>query len=238
MLSFIILMVQRSRYGFQMAVCNGYMRGKHIALAVAAFLIILVGVPYTFLLSFWQWLIRSPKRMHFQWTNYPRLNAFISTYHAPYNDKHRYWTGLLMLVRVVLHIVSAMCLSSDPLIPLSVTAILIGGPFFLKGVIGRLYNVLVIDIMETVTLSNIQCLTIISLYKFKMDNKKQTIIAYISTSTTLLMLVGGVIYHIALLYKRFKENSVEVEVRAMVPLNRSRPAPVIVTHSIVRRPTP
>ena len=116
--------------------------------------------------------------------------------------------------------------------------LVIGGLFFLKGVIGRLYNVMVTEVMETVTLLNIQCLTIISLYKFKMDNKKQTIIAYISTSTTLLMLAGGVIYHIALLYKRFKENRVEVEVCAMVPLNRSRPAPVIVTHSIVRQPTP
>ena len=71
-----------------------------------------------------------------------------------------------------------------------------------------------------------------------MDNKKQTIIAYISTSTTLLMLVGGVIYHIALFCKQFKENSVEVEVRAMVPLNRPWLAPIIVTRSIVRRPTP
>ena len=54
------------------------------------------------------------------------------------------------------------------------------------------------------------------------------------------MLVGGVIYHIALLHKRFKENRVEVVavVHAMVPLNRPRPAPTIVTHSVVRWPTP
>ena len=183
-----------------------YLRGKHIALAAAAFLIILVGVPYTLLLFFWQWLICSPNSKLFQWTKDTRLNAIITTYHAPYNYNHRYWTGLLLLVRVTFYIISAVFLSSNPQIPILATNTLIGGLFFLESFIGiRLHNVLVIDMMETVTLLNILCLSTFSLYKFKIDNKKQTIIAYISTSITLLMLVGGVIYHIILLINRLKK---------------------------------
>ena len=41
--------------------------------------------------------------------------------------------------------------------------LVIGGLFFLKGVIGRLYNVMVTEVMETVTLLNILCLTINSI---------------------------------------------------------------------------
>ena len=60
-----------------------YLKGKHIALAVAAFLIILVGVPYTLLLFLWQWLIRASKL--FRWTMYARLIGIFDTYQAPYN---------------------------------------------------------------------------------------------------------------------------------------------------------
>ena len=81
-----------------------FFRGKHIALVIAACLITLIGVPYTFLLFFWQWLIRAPNRKCFKWTNDTSFNAIITTYHAPYNYKHRYWTGLLLLVRIVLYI--------------------------------------------------------------------------------------------------------------------------------------
>ena len=212
-----------------------YLRGKHIALAVAAFLIILVGVPYTLLLFFWQWLIRSPNSKLLKWTKDTRLNAIITTYHAPYNYKHRYWTGLLLLVRVVLYITAAFFQSSNPQIPLLVTNIQIGGLFFLKSIIRMpLYNVLVIDVMETMTLLNILWFSVSSLYNFRIDDKKQTVSAYTSISITLFMLVGGVIYHVALLIKRLKKTRVEVEEYAMVPQTE----PTEVTYSTVERPTP
>ena len=213
-----------------------YLREKHIALAVTAFLIILVGVPYTLLHFFWQWLIRSPNSKLFRWTKDTRLIAIITTYHAPYNYKHRYWTGLLLIVRVTLYITAALFQSSNPQIPLVVTNVLIGGLFFLKSIIGiRLHNMLVIDVMETVTLLNILCLSVFSLYHFKNDNEKQTVIAYTSTSITLLILVEGVIYHIVLLIKRLKKTTrVEVEEYAVVP----RTEPTKMTYSIVERPTP
>ena len=172
-----------------------YLREKHIALAVAAFLIVLVGVPYTLLLFILQWLIRSPNNRLFRWTKDTRLNAIVTTYNAPYNYKHRYWTGLLLLVRVILYITAALFQSSNPQIPLLVTNMLIGSLIFLKGIIGmRLYNVLVIDIMETMTLLNILFFSALSLYNFKVDDKKQMVSAYTSTFISFFMLVGGVIY--------------------------------------------
>ncbi len=81
-----------------------YLKGKHVALVLVALFIILVGVPYTILLFLWQWLARAPKCKIFKWTRNTKLNAFISVHHAPYKSKYRYWTGLLLLVRVVLYI--------------------------------------------------------------------------------------------------------------------------------------
>ena len=109
-----------------------YFQGKHIALVVVAFLIILIGVPYTLLLFFWQWLIRTPNGKIFKWTKNTKLNAIITTYHAPYNYKLRFWTGLLLLVRVVLYITVAVTESSNPQVPLLMTIILVHGGSFLS----------------------------------------------------------------------------------------------------------
>ena len=45
-----------------------YLRGKHIALFLAAILILLAGAVYTSLIFFWQWLLRHQNRKLFKWT--------------------------------------------------------------------------------------------------------------------------------------------------------------------------
>ena len=79
-----------------------YFQGKHIALVLVALLIILIGVPYTTLLFLWQWFVRAPRWKVFKWTRNTKLSVFVSVYHAPNNSKYRYWTGLLLLVRVII----------------------------------------------------------------------------------------------------------------------------------------
>ena len=207
-----------------------YGQEKHIALIIAAFLIILVGVSYTALLFLWQWLIQIPNRKSFKqtedtksnarnlfkWTESTKLNAIITTYHAPYNHKHRYWTGLLLLVRVVLYITAAITNSGNPQLPLLMTLILIGGLFFLKAIIGiRLYKSVLVDIMETLILMNILVFAVFNLYKFKADTTKQMAIAYISTIVTLFILIGGIFHHTYLLIKRRRSSTDE---QNMLPL--------------------
>ena len=104
-----------------------YFQGKHVALVFVALLIILVGVPYTILLFLWQWLVRAPESKIFKWTRNTKLNAFISVHHVPYNSKYRYWTGLLLFVRVVLYITASIATSysNNPQSSLLVTLILL-----------------------------------------------------------------------------------------------------------------
>ena len=109
-----------------------YFQGKHIALVLVALVIIFIGVPYTILLFLWQWLVRAPKWNIFKWTRSTKLGVFITTYHAPYSSKYRYWTGLLLLVRVVLYITAAITASANPQVSLIMTNLLIGGLFFLE----------------------------------------------------------------------------------------------------------
>lgn len=73
----------------------------------------------------------------FKWVRYHRLHLFIEPYHAPYTFKHRYWTGLLLLVRVVLYIASALNVSGAPGVNLLVTGVVVFSLFLLKE---TLYN--------------------------------------------------------------------------------------------------
>lgn len=214
---------------------------------IAVTIIILIGVPYTFLLLFWQWLIRIPKINLNRWT---RLNSIITPYHAPYNDKHRYWSGLLLLVRVILYITVAVTVSSNPQIPLLMTVVLVGGLFFLKGVIGsRLYKQSSVDIVETVILLNLLLFAAFTWYNFKSDSRKETAIMYISTGTVLLLLMGEIAYKVAsytglpgcIKRKTTADNAVHNQL--LVPLIRSPSALLLskVTHSsleIISLPTP
>ena len=100
-----------------------YLVGKHIPLFIVAMLVfIFLFLPYTLLLLFGQWLQTISHLRLFSWVN--RLKPFMDSYHAPYKAKHRYWPGLLLVLRFVLLLVFALNPQEDPSIIL--LAILVG----------------------------------------------------------------------------------------------------------------
>ena len=214
-----------------------YFRGKHVALVLVALLIILVGVPYTILLFLWQWLVRAPKWKVFKWTRNTKLNAFISVHHAPYNSKYRYWTGLLLLVRVVLYITASVTVSADPQTSLLITNILVGSLFLIKEITGvRVYKKSFLNIIETGLYFNLLALSAFSWYRFKIDAKKQTAVAYTSTIITFILLVGVVIYHVYLLVR--KDHPRPGEEVNEYPLAPVQPGKDEVTFSVIEIPKP
>ena len=183
-----------------------YFQGKHIPLALVALLIILLGLPYTILLLFWQLIVRAPRWKIFAWTRNTKLNAFIAAYHVPNNSKCRYWTGLLLLVRVILYAASSITVSNDPKVIPLVTSALIGGLFLVMAVGGlRVYKNSFVSAIDTVIYFNLLALAIFSQYNFENDVKLQTAAVYTSTLIALLLLMGAVAYHIYLLTRQKKK---------------------------------
>ena len=102
-----------------------YLSGKHIPLFLVAILVFLfLFLPYTLFLLFGQWLQAISHLKLFSWVNSARLKPFMDSYHAPYKAKHRYWPGLLLVLRCVLLLVFALKIQQDPNINL--LAILVG----------------------------------------------------------------------------------------------------------------
>ena len=211
-----------------------YFQGKHIPLVLVAVLIIIIGLPYTILLFLWQWIVHTSKWKIFKWTRNTKLNVFITTYHVPHNSKYRYWTGLLLLVRVIFYVTTSVTESSNPETLALSSALLIGGLTLLKGVSGRrVYRKSLVDIVDTVLNYNLLALAVITLYDFKYNTTKQTVMAYTSTIITFIMFIGSICYHVILLTKK-KEPLEECNEPLLSPVE---PAQTLVTYSVIGLPT-
>ena len=72
----------------------------HVILVTFAILILVfLFIPYTLLLFFAHWLQALSHWCILSWLN--KIKPFLDTYHAPYKKQTRYWTGLLLFVRLV-----------------------------------------------------------------------------------------------------------------------------------------
>ena len=173
-----------------------YLRGKHIALFVIATFIILVGVIYTALLLFWQLLLKHQDKKALMWTKHQKLCLFIEPYHAPYTFEQRYWTGLLLLARVLVYVVSAINVTGDPRVALVSTVIVVSSLPVMKAIMERkIYKNWLIGFIEMIMHINIIGFTAFTWYTFD-AKKNQAIVAYTSVMLTFILLLAVLVFHI------------------------------------------
>ena len=171
-----------------------YLSGKHIPLLVVAVVILVIGFAYTCVIFFWQWLLLYQDRTIIKWTKSQRLYHFIEPYHAPYAAKHRYWTGLLLFIRIALYFVFALNVSGDPGVNLLVIIISVVSLLLVKGQFGRVYKSNFVDMTEMTCYTHLCVFSAIRL-KFG-DEEIVSIAAHISGVVTLLLLMIIISYHV------------------------------------------
>ena len=89
-----------------------YLHSRHIALFLIALLFLIVYIlPLMLLVLLSPCLQAWSHHRGFRWVN--KLKPFLDAYQGPYNDKFRFWTGLLLLARLVLFVVYAANYKDD-----------------------------------------------------------------------------------------------------------------------------
>ena len=89
-----------------------YLHSKHIGLFLIALLFFLCYIlPLILLVLLASCLQAWSHHRAFRWVN--RLKPFLDAYQGPYNDKFRFWAGLLLLIRLVLFVVYAINYTDD-----------------------------------------------------------------------------------------------------------------------------
>ena len=173
-----------------------YLSGKHIPLFLVAVLVFLfLFLPYTLLLLFGQWLQAMSHLKPFSWVNSARLKSFMDSYHASYKAKHRYWPGLLLVLRFVLLLVFALNPQQDPSI--SLLSILVGTGMLLvwAWVSGGVHRNWCLDALEGSFALNL-ILLVGATYHVNRSGGHQLAVGYTSVSIAFVTFIGILAYHI------------------------------------------
>ena len=174
-----------------------YLVGKHIPLFIVAVLVFLfLFLPYTLLLLFGQWLQVISHLRIFSWVNSARLKAFMDSYQAPYKAKHRYWPGLLLVLRFVLLLVFAFNIQQDPSVNLLAILVGTGMVQLWAWISGGVYKNWCLDALEGSFALN---LIIVAAATSYVDHSQgnQLAVGYTSVSIALATFIGILVFQLA-----------------------------------------
>ena len=194
-----------------------YLVGKHIPLfLVAVFVFLFLFLPYTLLLLFGQWLQVISHLKLFSWVNSARMKAFMDSYHAPYKAKHRYWPGLLLMVRLALLLVFSLNFQQNTSVNL--LAILVGTAIlhFWAWISGGVYRNWCLNVLEGSFVLNLIILAAAT-YHVNQSGGNQLAAGYTSVFIALVTLIGILAYHI---FKQLRHTKVCKNIQLKLKFNR------------------
>ena len=171
-----------------------YLSGKHIPLFLVALLFILIGLVYTGLVFSAQWLQRYSGRC-FKSSRDPvvKLKPFIDAYTGPYKDKYRYWTGLLLIVRLLLTTVFSYTTGTVPQINNYIIAVVTAVLLYLsRGV----YRKRKINMLEAFYLINLGVMSQLNALSYSINLHIYSTITTVSITLSLAVFILTVILHI------------------------------------------
>ena len=178
-----------------------YLAGKHIPLFIVAVLVFLfLFLPYTLLLLFGQWLQALSHLRLFSWVNSARLKPFMDSYHAPYKATHRYWPGLLLVLRFVLLLVFALNLQEEHsinLLAILVTTGLVVAWAWLGGGIYRNWCLDALECSFALNLIILAAATYHVTYHVNHSKQNQLAVGYTSVSIAFATFIGIFVFQLA-----------------------------------------
>ena len=168
-----------------------YFQYEHTILFGFAVAVIAVTLPYTLVLLFIQCLRRWTNMKVLFWVN--KLKPFFDAYTGPYKDKYHFWTGFLLVVRIVLFLAIAVNTTKGEV--LNLTLISVTSAVLLVLIQPGIYKSWALNITEAFTYANLSLLAAGTLYdlRFNYTNNSPTIIC---VGSMFLLFCGIVVYHI------------------------------------------
>ena len=166
-----------------------YSSNPRLPLLIFSSILLFIGIVYTLLVFSSQWLQRYSYICCHKASRDPvfRLKPLIDAYCGPYKDSCRFWTGLLLIVRLVLtglfSYTSSMNYQVNNIIVLGIVLLLAS----LAWIVGGMYKTRELNTIEILSYLNIGFITLSSI----MTNGQysQVIISGISTGVALFVLI-------------------------------------------------
>ena len=173
-----------------------YLHGKHIPLFVVGILfLLLIFLPYTLLLLLGQWLQKFSGIKVLSWMNNLKLKAFLEAYYAPYMIKHRYWTGLLLVARLMLLPVFAINVLGDDSENLLAISAASFGLLVWPLMIGNIYKNWKLRALNASYILNLGIFAVATNY-VQQTGGNQAVVTYISTGIAFVTFFATVLGHL------------------------------------------
>ena len=179
-----------------------YLQGKHIPLFLAAVIVLLLlFLPYTVVLSLGQWIQSRSRNRLFSWINNYRVKAFLDAYHGPFKTEHRYWHGLLFVVRSCLFLIFAFNRLGNPNVNLLAICVCTTALLVLLVLIGgNVYVNWYLQILDISFVANTGVFGATTLY-LRHTGGSQAVLVYTSVGVALVTFAGIIIYHVTMQLK-------------------------------------
>ena len=177
-----------------------YLNGKHIPLFMAALFLLFVSLPYTLLLIFIQYLQHWSSYRVLFWVK--KLKPLFDAYTGPYKDRHRYWTGLLMLVRIVLFLIFSINTRGSADVNLLAIIIMILSLFMYVALAGTVYKTWSLNAIEYSYFLNLGVLAFATLFTTVIGQSELGVV-YTSVGIAFAQFIIIVAFHVV---KRFSSS--------------------------------
>ena len=199
-----------------------FFKGKHIPLVLVTILFVLLSLPYTFILLTIQFLYKVSHYRVLFWVR--RLKPLFDAYTGPYKSCHRYWTGLLLVARIVLLITFSVNHSNNRSINLlaivTVSILLLGWLSSANWVYESPLN----NFLEILFLANLGLISAAVSFNIFNGNYSPAAI-YLSTSIAFVVFIFIILYHVHRQLVLTKLGSkLTVKVLRAIPLKRASKA--------------
>lgn len=181
-------------------------QGSHIPLLVIALAFsIFFIIPFTLMLIFAQCIQAQSGNGLFDRRWICNIIPLLDAYQIPYNANFRFWTGLLLVVRLVLFLAFAVNALGDPKINLLITATIVICLLTLNLHLGYAYKTRLLNLIESSFIINLGVLSLWSSFIAKDSTKSaesQLIVTSLMVGLALIKFVLIFSYHVYLLLKR------------------------------------
>ena len=186
-----------------------YLGGKHIALFTVSLLFLITGLVYTGLVFSSQWLQRhSGKCCKSTRDPVVRLKPLIDAYTGPFKDKYRFWTGLCLIVRLILTVAFSFTTTlQSKLNNYIIVVTIVAMSIIFVGT--RAYKDKRLTVLETFSFINLMCLSFMTILSTDLDENyaaSTNVIVSVSVSIEMLLFVIIVAVHCYFAFKKVLPN--------------------------------
>ena len=176
-----------------------YSSPRHLVMVAAAVMLLFLAIPYTLILLFDNVFEKYITNIHFFRRQWIKFKPLIDAYHGPYKDNCRFWTGLLLLVRMSFTLVSLYLENLGTLIFITAsTTVLLSLLVASEGVYQKRY----LNILECSSYLNLGLLSALAAV-FQGNKNNEKVVTITSVSIALVTFIGVLLFHVLL---RLKDN--------------------------------